>query len=149
MVKINDNELIEACNSSKTMNEACEKLNLKFSTFKRNAERLGCYIPNQSGKGKSKRFVRNGFGERKKTWDILEGREPQYSAKLLKKRILSEGILEEVCSECGNGPEWNSKPLTLQLDHINGDSRDHRLENLRLLCPNCHTQTDTWGRIKT
>lgn len=49
------------------------------------------------------------------------------------------------CSLCGLLPVWNNKPLTLQVDHINGVNNDHRIENLRLLCPNCHTQTDTFG----
>lgn len=61
----------------------------------------------------------------------------------LKRRILREGILGDVCSICGI-KEWNGKPLVLQLDHINGDNRDNRIENLRLLCPNCHSQTDTF-----
>ena len=54
-----------------------------------------------------------------------------------------EQILENVCSECGI-TEYNDKPIVLQLDHINGKSKDHTLKNLRLLCPNCHSQTDTW-----
>ncbi len=63
-----------------------------------------------------------------------------------KKRIIASGILgPEKCSKCGLGTEWQGEPITLQLDHINGDSKDHRRENLRILCPNCHTQTDTWG----
>lgn len=41
--------------------------------------------------------------------------------------------------------EWNGKPLVLQLDHIDGDNKNHRKDNLRWLCPNCHTQTTTWG----
>lgn len=63
----------------------------------------------------------------------------------LRKRLIKEGILKEICSECGQLPIWNGKPLTLQLDHINGDNHDNRLENLRLLCPNCHTQTETYS----
>lgn len=62
----------------------------------------------------------------------------------IKKRLIEKGWAE-VCSECGIGPEWNGKPLTLQLDHINGISNDNRLENLRFLCPNCHTQTETYS----
>lgn len=61
----------------------------------------------------------------------------------LKQRILDEGLLVNVCDCCGIS-EWQGKPLVLQMDHINGDNRDNRLENLRLLCPNCHSQTDTF-----
>lgn len=52
--------------------------------------------------------------------------------------------MEYRCSICGNTGEWNSKKLVLQLDHINGIHNDNRIENLRLLCPNCHSQTDTF-----
>lgn len=64
---------------------------------------------------------------------------------LLKKRCLDNGWLKNECAICGQGPVWNGKPLTLQLDHINGKSNDHRIENLRILCPNCHTQTETYA----
>ncbi len=60
------------------------------------------------------------------------------------RKYLNEN-LGDCCSECGVGREWNGKPLTLQIDHISGDNKDNRIENLRLICPNCHTQTDTWG----
>jgi hypothetical protein len=66
-----------------------------------------------------------------------------------KARLLKEGILENVCAVCGQLPEWNDKPLSLQLDHINGISNDNRLENLRIICPHCHSQTDNFaGRNK-
>lgn len=59
--------------------------------------------------------------------------------------IFKNDLLEYVCHECGCPPIWNGKPITLQLDHKNGVNNDHRLENLRFLCPNCHSQTPTWG----
>ena len=66
--------------------------------------------------------------------------------QILKQRLLEENIwTEEICNSCGIGTIWNGKPITLQVDHINGISNDNRIENLRLLCPNCHSQTKTWG----
>ena len=64
------------------------------------------------------------------------------TTKLVRRYLIERGIYE--CSECGI-KEWNGRPLALQLDHINGNPHDHRLENVRWLCPNCHTQTENWG----
>ncbi len=69
-----------------------------------------------------------------------------YDRALLKKRILEHGWLEYKCAECGCGDCYNGKPLSLQLDHINGINDDNRIENLRFLCPNCHSQTPTFGK---
>lgn len=67
----------------------------------------------------------------------------------LKKRLIKEGILEYVCSICENTGEWLGKKLTLQLDHIDGNPRNHTRDNLRFICPNCHSQTETFsGRNK-
>ena len=62
------------------------------------------------------------------------------------RRALRETGVPEKCADCGIGPEWLGKPMTLEVDHINGDWSDDRLENLRLLCPNCHAVTSTWCR---
>ncbi|MET7454194.1 HNH endonuclease [Streptomyces sp. NPDC005574] len=64
---------------------------------------------------------------------------------LLRRALFEIGVREE-CADCGTGPEWLGRPMTLEVDHINGDWRDDRPENLRLLCPNCHAVTTTWCR---
>lgn len=63
----------------------------------------------------------------------------------LKARLIKDGHLEEKCDECGLGPEWNEKFLPLQVDHKDGNNINNELSNLRLVCPNCHSQTDNWG----
>lgn len=80
--------------------------------------------------------------------EILVEDSPYTNLTSLKKRIISEGILEYKCDICGNTGEWNGKQLSLQLDHINGKHTDNRIENLRLLCPNCHSQTETFSKRK-
>ena len=67
---------------------------------------------------------------------------PDPKNKAVRRYVLENW--EYKCSVCGI-TEWNEQPIALQLDHINGDCKDHRLENRRWTCPNCHSQTPTWG----
>ena len=110
--------------------------------------------------GHSARACRERFGFAKESWDkarrrgeittrprgmpideLLARRGSRNNVKL---RLLSAGILSHVCSTCGL-TEWNGKPIRMHIDHINGIGDDHRIENLRMLCPNCHSQTPTYG----
>lgn len=68
-----------------------------------------------------------------------------YPRKKARARIIKDNLLEYRCEICGNDGEWLGKSLSLHLDHINGIANDHRLENLRFLCPNCHNQTSTYA----
>ncbi|CAM5602746.1 hypothetical protein STENM327S_08762 [Streptomyces tendae] len=63
-------------------------------------------------------------------------------------RALGEIGMPYSCETCGNAGEWLGRPITLQIDHVNGNWRDNRRENLRYLCPNCHALTETWCRRK-
>lgn len=66
----------------------------------------------------------------------------------IKNRIIKNNLIKHECSACGLKDVWNNKKLTLQLEHKNGVSNDNRLENLTFLCPNCHSQTDTFSGKK-
>lgn len=63
----------------------------------------------------------------------------------LKSKIRKLGLIPYQCESCGNKGEWNGKPLSLQLHHVNGNRTDNRIENLSFLCPNCHSQTDNYS----
>lgn len=77
--------------------------------------------------------------------EILVRGSTHRNTSALKRRLIKEGLLAPVCAECGSPPSWRGQPLVLVLDHINGDRSDHRIENLRLLCPNCNSQQKTFA----
>lgn len=68
-----------------------------------------------------------------------------YQRGHLKKRIIESNLLDYKCESCGIENTWNNKPIVLQLEHKNGISNDNRIENLCFLCPNCHSQTNTYA----
>jgi len=138
-VKIDETEFKEIVSNSITMAQASIKLGLHFNTFKRIAVSLGVYKPNPSGKGLKKDMSLKSIPLN----EILSGKHPSYQTYKLKNRMLKENIIENVCSICGID-EWNGKQINLELDHIDGVRSNHNLNNLRLLCPNCHSQTDTY-----
>lgn len=87
-----------------------------------------------------------GGGTKRRSLKVIFSIKPIYGpyekGQSLRKALIDTGR-EYVCQVCGQRPWWNDRPLTLQVDHINGCRWDDREENLRFLCPHCHTQTDT------
>jgi hypothetical protein len=136
--RINNDAFRKACNESNSMAEAAALLNLHFNSFKKTAIELDCYKPNQSGKGLKK------IAPKIPLSDIIEkGIYPHYQSFKLKKRLIKEGFKKNVCEAC-DCSSWQSKPLNLELHHADGNRQNHHLSNLKLLCPNCHSQTDTF-----
>ena len=80
--------------------------------------------------------------------EIVFVEDSTYANEMVKQRIVKDNLLEYKCVKCGID-SWCGETIVLDLDHINGNNRDNRLTNLRYLCPNCHSQTDTYkGRNK-
>ncbi|MBV9438615.1 MAG: HNH endonuclease [Candidatus Eremiobacteraeota bacterium] len=79
----------------------------------------------------------------RKTVEELAAKAPR-NRHIIKRRLIAEGKLQNICAICGIA-DWKGRPLSLQLDHVNGNGLDYRLENLRILCPNCHSQTETFA----
>jgi hypothetical protein len=67
----------------------------------------------------------------------------------IKNRLYEEGLKKRICEKCGQNENWNGEHISLILDHINGDNSDHRIENLRILCPNCNATLPTHCRKKS
>lgn len=136
---LSDQEFIEIVKQTKSMLYASKLCGMAYTTFIRRAKKLGVYEPNQSGKGLPKKQPLTPLNE------IFNGMHPEYQTYKLKIRLIREGYIEDKCSICG----WDKKPVgreftPCELDHINGNPTDHRLENLRLICPNCHSLTTTY-----
>lgn len=147
-MSISDSEFIELVLSSSSNSDVLRKLGLKtrggasskllkyrISELKINTDHYKV-----EWKARSTKFSMD---------EILVENSSYSNISRMKKRILENKLLDYRCVKCDNDGVWNSQPMTLQLDHINGISNDHRLVNLRFLCPNCHSQTDTYsGRNK-
>lgn len=127
-------EIKNAIDNSSTMGEAALYFKCSYRTFKSRACFYGLYKPVRSKLYHGRKFLLS---------DILAGKHPSYPTSHLSKRLVSEKIKDYRC-ECCNINSYNGQKISLELDHIDGISHNHQLSNLRLLCPNCHSQTSTY-----
>jgi hypothetical protein len=135
-----ESKIINACKKAKSMAHACASIGLNHNTFITHAKRLGVYKPNPSGKGFTKNFEKYATPIEE---IIYEGKHPQYNRSNLKKRLFKAGLKKRQCESCGE-KKWLGEDIPLALHHKDGVSSNHLLENLQILCPNCHAFTDSY-----
>ena len=141
-------------NTQKSLNahKIAHKNGDRYSVSRKKEEKffvcLNCGIESEWNHSSNNKFCSsfcNGEYQRKSANEKIE------SGDVLGFHVMRRYLLETkgFCEECGITDTYNGKPITLQCDHIDGNSDNHKLDNLRLLCPNCHSQTHTWcGRNK-
>lgn len=105
--------------------------------------KLGVDTSHFTGSAHSRGQIANNRTLPEKLLTLGNPSNPRIAGKRLTRALVQIGR-ELKCEECDQPPVWNRKPLTLQVDHRNGRYWDNRPENVRFVCPNCHTQTDTF-----
>lgn len=146
--KYSDDDFITAVKTSVSIAEVLRKLGQSpsggsYATFNLRVKRLDIDTAHFLGEGHLKGKTHN-WSPKISLTDLLVANSDKVFGTRFKRRLIDEGLLKNECYECGLKDNWNNKPIVLHLDHINGDHFDHRIENLRLLCPNCHSQTPTY-----
>lgn len=145
-----DDEFIAAWKSSASIRQVLGKLGLKqaggnYQCAKERAKSLGLSKDHMTGQAHL-RGKTHSYNKRPLTEILVCGK--LYQSHKLKQRLIKEGLKEHKCECCGI-TEWNGQPTPIELDHIDGNRYNNTIDNLRILCPNCHAQTETYrGRNK-
>jgi len=144
---LTDKEFVEIVNSSNTFYELFHKVGYKGNPAGRSLNSINNRLKSLNMFKNFKKKSYNYNNIRKKEYcidNILVKNSSYMNRSSLKKKIIKHNIIEYKCEICGNNGIWMNKEIILQLDHINGINNDNRVENLRFLCPNCHSQTETY-----
>lgn len=142
--KYTDQQLIEAVKTSKSVRQVLGKLGLKeaggnYSSTKKRICQLSLNTDHFLGQAHNRGKI---IGPKRPLEEYLSNKYGIQSNSL-KRRLITEGLKDHRCEMCGI-TEWNGKRAPIELDHIDGNHQNNNLDNLRILCPNCHAQTDNY-----
>lgn len=132
--------IVKTCS---TYREILERFNLvvtsgNYRSLRKRIKDDNIDVSNIRGTPTNREFVR------KHTNETIFCKDSKVYSETAKRRLITEKLIPYQCQKCGLGDEWQGEKLVLIMDHINGDHHDNRLENLRFLCPNCNSQTETF-----
>ena len=134
---ITENMIKNAIEATRSNAEAARWLGISYNTYKKWSKYYGLFENNlnQSGRG----IPKSPSNFKSNLTDIFDGKYPNYPDKILKKRLIGEGLLQEECNLC----KWNEARITdnrvcLHLDYIDGNDNNKNYDNLRLVCSNCY-----------
>jgi hypothetical protein len=150
--KYSDAEFTHIVKTSYSVAQVLKRLGLvpiggNYKTVKRKVKLLNLSISHFTGQGHLRGKTHN-WAKKKPLEEILVKNSDYNNTSALRRRLFRENVFEQRCYNCGLS-EWLGEPISLELEHKNGNSFDNRIENLTILCPNCHSQTETFrGRNK-
>lgn len=132
---------------SATYSDVLQKIGLKC--IGRNNDTLKKYLAQYEIDFQSRPHLKRDYSKGRVDPDVMYVMDSPTTRSVVRRSVIRDELIPYECAKCGNAGEWQDAILVLQLEHKNGVNNDHRLENLEFLCPNCHSQTDSWGGKST